>query len=185
MAKSKLKKPPEWLYPLYKPSDKTVFDLLLLLGNGKIKPKMISTQKDISKFIKLLIVTQKIKKYRTFRDMVLRSMKKNNTLNLPSLNAKGEKMKIPRGVDKSWAIFTQDQQLCLLIDRLNTKNVEYNGTPDDVIEFMARFLLTQLLQDWRGPKMMVVIESLKTRKVRLEKLNRLLKYWDFTNEFKS
>lgn len=179
-----MKKQPEWLYPLYKTSDKKVFDLMLRLGNKTIRPKVIGSQKDISEFIKLLVVTQKMKKYRIFRDIVLTDLKKQNTLNLPLLNTRGRNLEIPKGVDKSWAIFIQDKQLCLLIDKLNLKKVDYVGTKSDVLEFVARFLLTQLLQDWRGPKMMIVIESLKNKKISIKRINQLLKYWDFTNEFK-
>ena len=75
-----MKRIPEWLYPLYKPSDKKVFDLLLCLGNGKIKPKVIGSQKDVSEFVKLLVVTQKMKKYRIFRDMVLSELQKKGKL---------------------------------------------------------------------------------------------------------
>jgi hypothetical protein len=179
-----MKRIPEWLYPLYKPSDKKVFDLLLCLGNGKIKPKVIGSQKDVSEFVKLLVVTQKMKKYRIFRDMVLSELQKKDILDLVSLNIWGRKLKVPKGIDKSWAIFIQDKQLCLLIDKLNVKNIDYTGTESDILEFVARFLLTQLLQDWRGPKMMIVIESLRTKKVSIKRLNKLLKYWDFTDEFK-
>lgn len=32
-----MKKIPEWIYPLYKPSDKKVFELFIELGKGRMK----------------------------------------------------------------------------------------------------------------------------------------------------
>lgn len=174
---------PEWIYPLYKPFDKKVFKLLVKLGQGRINPKIIGTKNEISKFIKLLIVTQKMKKYRIFRDIVLEGIKNKGIIDTQHLIKEGKKLKIPKGIDKSWAIFKQDQRLCILIDILVKSKVEYIGNKNDIIEFISRFLLTQLLQDWRGPKMMVVKESIKSRRVGIKKLNKLLKYWDFIGIF--
>lgn len=174
---------PEWIYPLYKPSDKKVFKLLVKLGQGKINPKIIGAKKEISELIKLLIVTQKMKKYRIFRDIVLRNIKRKEIIDTQYLIKEGKKLKIPKGIDKSWAIFKQDQRLCILIDKLVKSRVGYIGSKKDIIEFIARFLLTQLLQDWRGPKMMVIKEGIKSSKVSLKKLNKLLRYWDFTGIF--
>lgn len=177
-------KSPEWIYPLYKPFDKKVFTFLVKLGQGRISPKIIGTKKEISEFIKLLIVTQKMKKYRLFRDIVLKDIQCKGIIDAQYLIEEGKKLKIPKGIDKSWAIFRQDQRLCILIDKLVKSMVEYIGNKNDIIEFISRFLLTQLLQDWRGPKMMVVKESIKSGKVSLKKLNKLLRYWDFTGVFK-
>ncbi len=174
----------EWLYPLYKARDKKVYDFLVKLGIGKFKLDIKGTRKEISEFIKFLIVAQIMKKYRVFRDMVLKDIQKKKALDTPYLVARGSVLKIPKGIDKSWAIFKQDQRLCVLVDRLVRKKVSYVGTDKEVIEFIARFLLTQLLQDWRGPKMMVVIESLNTKQVQLKHLNCNLRCWDFTHIFK-
>ncbi len=178
-----MKRVPEWIYPLYKQSDKKVFDFLVKLGTNKIKCDVAGTKKEISEFIKLLMVTQKMKKYRVFRDMVLKDIQKKKIVDTPLLITEGKKLKVPKGIDKSWAVFKQDQRLCVLIDMLVAKKVEYIGTKKEVIEFVSRFLLTQLLQDWRGPKMMVVMESLKTKMVSLKRLNSFLKYWDFIHIF--
>ena len=179
-----MKKIPEWIYPLYKPFDKKVFKLLVELGHGKINPKIIGTKKEISEFIKLLIVTQKMKKYRIFRDIVLKNIQRKEIIDTKYLIGEGKTLKIPKGIDKSWAIFRQDQGLCILIDKLVKSKVEYAGNKNDIIEFISRYLLTQLLQDWRGPKMMVVKESIKSGKVSLKKINKLLRHWDFTGIFK-
>jgi len=177
-----MKKIPEWIYPLYKPSDKKVFKLFIDLGKGRKKPKIIGTHKDISAFVKIMIITQILKNYRLYRDMIVKQLKRGH-LDLPVLVVQGKKIKIPKGIDRSWVVFTQDKRLCLLVNKLKSKKVIYYGTARDLVEFIARFFLSQLLQDWRGPKMMVLVESLKTSRVSLKKLNKLLGYWDFTRIF--
>jgi len=70
---------PEWQYPLYKESDKIAYAILEKLGKSKSYPKLIGSRDEINDFLKLLILSQKMKDYRRFRNVVLGEFKKKET----------------------------------------------------------------------------------------------------------
>jgi|GEM_PF-1910521 len=172
---------PEYVYPLYKKSDKEAYNILRKLSARENirKVKVIGGKEDVAAFIKLLLASQKMRDYRKFRDEVLKDLR-NGTLGLRRLVAFGKKLKIPRGVDRSWAVFIQDKRLCIFIDELLKKNITFSYTNKSLVEFVVRFLLSQLLYDWRGPLLAVLLECLERRKVSVARLGRLLKRWNCT-----
>lgn len=174
---------PYWAYPLYKKSDKTAYFLLVKLAKTKKYLKIMGKQKEINSFLKLLILSQKMKNYRVFRDLALPEFKKK-TVNIRKILEKTKNIKITRGVDKSWTVFTQDIKLCQLLDKFQKSKIKFYDSNKEILEFVVRFLFSQLLQDWRGALMMVVLESLKMKKVKISKLNNLLKIWDQTKIFR-
>jgi len=177
-----MKKIPEWQYPLYKESDKIAYSILENLGKSKKYPKLIGSKEEINDFLKLLLLSQKIKDYRKFRDIALNEFKKKE-VNIPKILNKSKNLKIPIGIDKSWAIFIQDKRICELIDNFQDTEIEFIGTNDEIVEFVVRFLLSQLLQDWRGLLMAVLLECLENKRVKISKLNNLLKIRDYTKIF--
>lgn len=173
---------PEWQYPLYKESDKVLYSFLEKCGKSKNYPELVGSKNEINAFLKLLILSQKMKDYRKFRDITLNEFKKDK-VNLSKVINKSKSLEISRGIDKSWAIFLQDKRLCELFDNFQDAKIEFQGTNDKIGEFVVRFLLSQLLQDWRGPLMAVLLECLESKKVKVSKLNKLLKIWDYTKVF--
>ncbi len=173
---------PEWQYPLYKDSDKVVYAFLEKLGKAKKYPKLIGSKEEINTFLKLLVLSQKMKDYRKFRDITLAEFKKKE-VNIQAILDQSKNFEIPRGVDESWAIFLQDKRLCELIDNFQDAKVEFIGNNNQIGEFFVRFLLSQLLQDWRGPLMAVILECLQDKSVKVSKLNDLLRIWDYTKIF--
>ena len=174
-----LNKIPEWQYPLYKQSDKVAY---LSLSKSKSHPGLIGSKDEIGHFLKLLLLSQKMKDYRKFRDIALNEFNKT-TANIPQILNKSKNFKIIKGVDKSWAIFKQDQRICELMDKFSDAKIQFTGTNKETAEFFKRFLLSQLLQDWRGPLIATIGECLLNKKVKLSKLNQLLKIWDYTRIF--
>jgi len=176
---------PEWQYPLYKESDRLAYSVLEKLGRSKNYPKLVGTEENIKSFLKLLLISQKMKDYRKFRGIVLSELKKNEVdeVDIPKILDQGKTIEITRGVDKSWAVFIQDNRICELIDEFNDSNTEFQGSNDKTVEFIVRFLLSQLLQDWRGPLMAVLLQCLEFENVRVSELNELLKIWDYTKIF--
>ncbi len=69
------------------------------------------------------------------------------------------------------------------MDEFRDVDIQFIGNNDKIVEFVIRFLLSQLLQDWRGPLMAVLLECLQKKKVKIAKLNNLLKIWDYTKIF--
>ncbi|MFA6098672.1 MAG: hypothetical protein WCV50_02765 [Patescibacteria group bacterium] len=182
MANKNKPYPPEWLYPLYSKEDKKIFKILVRIAKSRNKIKVIGTPKEMDEFILKLMLSLKLKKWRALVIPTITGLAKG-TLNAATLLVQARKLKIKKGIDRSWAIYTQDKRLCLIIDKLAAKKVHYVGSRKDFVEFICRFLLTEFLQDWRGSKIMVALESLKRKNVSLKHLNNLLALWDFTGIF--
>ena len=170
---------PEWQYPLYKESDKTAYLILEKIGKSKKYPQIVGLQNKINDFLKVMLISQRDKDYRQFRDIVLDELK-NKEINVSNILEKGKNIKIS---DKSWATFIQDKRICELIDNISKTTIEFQGINDEIAEFIVRFWLSQLLQDWRGPLIAVLLECLDNKKVKVAKLNDLLKIWDYTKIF--
>lgn len=175
---------PEWQYPLYKESDKTTYAILEKLGKLQKYPLLVGSKEEINIVLKLLVLSQKMKDYRKFRDITLGEFKKREA-NIPTILEQSKNIEIPRGIDESWAIVGQDKRLCELMDVFQDTRIEFRGDNEQIGEFLARFLLTQLLQDWRGPLMAVILECLQDKTVLISKLNNLLKIWDYTKIFQN
>jgi len=166
---------------LYKEEDKAAYKILTRLGKSKSHPPLIGSQEEIHKFLRLLIVSQKMKEYRKFWNIALTEFQKKEVC-IREILSKSEHLKILRGVD-SWAIFLQDKRLCMLVDEFQDATIVFVGTHDETSEFFVRFVLSQLLQDWRGPLMAVLVTCLEQKKVAIAQMNRLLETWDYTNIF--
>jgi|SRR3989344_3485038 len=177
-----MKQIPEWQYPLYKESDKTVYEFLVKIGKRGNYPTLIASEEEINAFLKLLILSQKMKDYRKFRDLFITELKKKE-VNLAKILNESKNMKISRGIDKSWAVFHQDKRLSALMDNFQDTKFKFAGRNNEICEFGARFLLSQLLQDWRGPLMAVILECLEHKQMAISKLNNLLSTWDYTLVF--
>jgi|SRR3989338_58645 len=178
-----MNKIPEWQYPLYKESDKIVYSLLEKLGKSQKYPQLVGSKDEINAFLKLLVISQKMKDYREFRDIALAEFRKNE-VKIRKILDESRNIEIHAGIDNSWAIFLQDKRLCELIDDFRDARIKFMGNNGQICEFFVRFLLSQLLQDWRGPLMAVILESLDNKKIKIAKLNNLLKIWDYTGILK-
>lgn len=170
----------EWQYPLYEESDKRAYRILSRIGKTRRYPKLVGTKKEINSLLKIIVASQKMKDYRKFRDAVIYKLGKNE---FDAVQLIHEKITIPKGIDASWAVFMQDKRICLLIDNFNDANISFSGSRSQKCEFIARFLLSQMLQDWRGPLMAVMLECIGKKNVSIQKLNKLLDRWDYTNIF--
>jgi len=179
-----MKKIPEWQYPLYKESDKVVYAFLDKLGKSKKYPRLIGSKEEINAFLKLLVLSQKMKDYRKFRDIALAEFKKEE-VSIGKIVTESKNLEIPRGIDNSWAIFLQDKRLCELMDEFQDAKIEFLGNNNQTCEFFIRFLLSQLLQDWRGPLMAVILECLQYKRLKIATLNNQLKIWDYTKIFQN
>ncbi len=173
---------PEWQYPLYKEPDKVAYIILERLGKSKSHPKLVGSKEELNDFLKLLVISQKMKDYRKFRNIALNEFKKKE-VSISKVLGESKNLEISKGIDKSWAIFTQDKRLCELMDDFQDARILFIGNDNEVSQFFIRFQLSQLLQDWRGPLMAVLLECLQDKNVKIAKLNNLLKLWDYTKVF--
>lgn len=170
----------KYFYPLYKPQDKVLFKLLFDSAQSNQFPEIIGTDEELIQFIKLLITSQKMKDYRKFWDTIIKSYQLNK-FDLEKLIEFGNTLEITKGIDKSWAIFKQDKEISILIDQLSDSKTSKFKNRELAGEFITRFILTQLLQDWRGPLMATCITILESEEINFKQLNNLLKIWDLNN----
>ena len=71
------------------------------------------------------------------------------------------------------------------MDEFQDAKIEFLGNNNQTCEFFIRFLLSQLLQDWRGPLMAVILECLQYKRLKIATLNNQLKIWDYTKIFQN
>ena len=71
---------PEWQYPLYKDSDKAAYSQLKDLAKAGKYPRLVGTPSARDYFLKLLILSQKIKDYRQFRDRIIKNISSGSIL---------------------------------------------------------------------------------------------------------
>jgi len=166
-----------YFYPLYKEQDKKLFDLLIDSVHKNKLPETKGGEEDLISFVKLLISSQKMKDYRKFWDELIESYQ-SGRLDLNHLNDFGNKLEITKGVDESWAIFHQDKEICNEIDRVAELDIDRLINFEMTGEFITRFLLTQLLFDWRGPLLATCLTIAESNEINFANLNEILKTWD-------
>lgn len=176
-----MKKPPAYFYPLYEKWDKDTFKTLLNKAKNIGKIRVITNQNETNRFFRNVIISQKSAKWRYFFKIILRHLKLNK-LDLAKINKEAKDMPYKRGVDK-WAFFEQDKELCRLVDIVSKQKTNFSGSSRNIAEFIIRYILAQLLQDWRGPKMALLLITKGKKKVKVTQINKILSTWDFTNIF--
>jgi len=61
--------------------------------------------------------------------------------------------------------------------------VTFTGTGDEAVEFILRFLLSQISGQWHGALRTVMQKCMASRAVKLSELNKVLEVWDYTRLF--
>ncbi|MEI7579374.1 MAG: hypothetical protein WCJ58_05040 [bacterium] len=173
----------EYFYPLYQEKDKVAFAIVQASIEQQSLPEIAGDLKLFSEFFQLLIISGKARNWRQLMNPVIEQIT-NKKLLLAELLALKPELDIPEGVVSDWAIFDQDQKLCLDLDELADLNIELTGSLDEARELLKRYVLTQYLQDWRGPKMAMALELLATPRHRISHLNQVLANWDYLKLFK-
>lgn len=172
---------PEWQYPLYEEWDRRYYKLIEKLAKNKKYPKIIGEQEDINIFLKTMIRAQKMKDWRTFFEIIQDDFKKE-TFNIKRINGKSKHLEIPKGIE-DWVIFDSDKRICELNDKIGEQKIAFEGNEKEIFEFILRFIGSQFLFNWQTPLMAVFLEIEEKERVRVNKLNDLLKIWDYTKIF--
>lgn len=170
---------PEYRYPLYSRWDRECYSTIRKLA--KKFPKIKGNKKEVDRFLKILIQNQKIEDWRKLFKIIFGEMRRRE-IDVEKINQKIKDFKIPKGIEK-WAFFTQDKRLCKYIDKLGERKIHFKGTDKEISEFIFRFILSQLLYDWRTPLFATILEINNKRTAKIEKLNELLKQFDYTKIF--
>lgn len=143
--------PPKYFYAFYHSSDRKAYALLEKIRRGK-KVEIFFTQDDLNEFFKRAIMSSKATDWRKFFSFVVKGLDCGR-LDLAGVNTR------PAGFRKGcpeWVFYEQDKELCRLVDGLAGKKFTVKAGRRDVLEFVLRFIQTELIHDWRGPKLAIL-----------------------------
>ncbi len=173
------KLPPRHRYPLYNKWDKDCYNLVAKLVRKKQVPEVLGSKEEISQFLKLLIQSQKMHDWRKFLKIVLKSVS-SKQINIPKIL--DYEFKVPKGYEK-WVVYKEHVEITDFLDSLRKRQIQFIGSDKEIVEFILRFILAQLLLDWKG-SLYVMKEIIdKKSKIKLNSLNKILSEFDYTNVF--
>lgn len=174
------KLPPKYRYPLYDKWDKDCYQLIVKLARQKQIPKILGTKEEINEFLKLLIQSQKMDDWRKFFRVVLKSIS-SRQIDIPKILE--QKFQIPKGYER-WVVFREDKEISDFLDKFNKRRLQFIGSDKEIVEFILRFILAQLLLDWKSSLYALKEIIGGNSKIKLKSLNKVLSEFDYTNVFR-
>ena len=174
-----LSNPPKYRYPLNDQWDKDTFKLIRQIGKNRNYPKIIGNRDDINLFLKTLIRTQKaLHDWRAMLEDIVAQIRESDIIKTAELNQKYPPESIGKDVP-AWVTYHEDKTVSDFIDELETRKVKFVGTESEVSEFIIRFLLGQLGNDWEFTIFMIWEMLGDHDKVKLADLNLELINFDY------
>lgn len=174
-----IKNIPKYRYPLYEKWDRDCYNFIVKLVRQKRDLKILGKKEEINQFLKLLIQSQKMDNWRKFLKIVLKSiyLKQINTTKILK-----QKFPIPKGYGR-WVIFREHKEISDFLDNFEKKNLQFIGNNKEIVEFVLRYILAQLLLEWKSSiyAMKEIIGN--SLRIRLRLLNKVLSEFDYTNVF--
>ena len=175
--------PPRYRYFLHDEWDKKAFNYLKELGARKQYPKIMGTSDDKNQFLRILIRTQKALHH--WSDMlkdVLQQIEESNVIDTVSLNQKYPPESIGKDVP-AWVTYEDDKTVNCFIDELEARKITFQGTDDEITEFVVRFILGQLGVDWEQTILMIWEMLGKGNNLSIKELNKEMKNFDYIRLF--
>ncbi|MFA5932865.1 MAG: hypothetical protein WCV81_01205 [Microgenomates group bacterium] len=175
--------PPKYRYPLFDQWDKDTFALIKEIAKTKNYPKIIGTSGDRNQFLTTMIRSQKaLHDWRKLLEDTIEQIKLNSTIDTSVLNDKYPPTNIGKDTP-DWVTYEEDRIVSNFIDQLGERKISFEGTAEEISEFVLRFILGQLGNDWEQTIMMIW-EMLGTeRSISLKELNNELKNFDYLKIF--
>lgn len=177
--------PPQYRYSLFEQWDKDAFALIKGIAKAKKYPKLVGTQEDKNEFLIMLIRTQKsLHGWREFLIDVLDQIRKTNTIDTKELLNKY----LPKSVGKdkpAWVTYEEDEIVSNFIDELANREVNFEGTDEEIAEFVLRFILGQLGHDWEQTIIMIWEMLGNENKLSVKSLNQEMKNFDYLGLFEN
>ena len=179
-----MRSPPFYRYALFEEWDKTAFNQIKEIGKTKTYPKVIGSKIDKNLFLITLIRTQKtLNDWRDLLKDILKQISDKNIIHTIVLNKKYPPSSIGNNVP-DWVTYEEDKIVNNFIDELETRRINFEGTNDEISEFVIRFILGQLGHDWEQTILMIWEMLGKENTISLEKLNDEMKNFDYLKLFK-
>jgi hypothetical protein len=172
--------PPKYRYPLYDKWDKDCYKLIVKLSRQKQTPKILGTKEEINEFLKLLIQSQKMDDWRKFFRIVLKSISLKQ-IDVPKILK--QEFQIPKGYER-WVVFREDREVSDFLDKFSKKRLQFIGSNKEIVEFILKFILAQLLLDWKSSLYALKETIGRNSKIKLKSLNNVLSEFDYTHVFR-
>jgi len=177
--------PPFYRYSLFETWDKEAFDQIKEIGKTKNYPKVVGLPNDKNQFLVTLIRTQKA--LHDWRDMlidVLKQVKEKNSIDSALFNKKYPPESIGKDIP-AWVTYKGDKIVSDFIDGFGAKKIIFQGTDEEISEFVIRFILGQLGHDWEQTIIMIWEMMGDKNEISLKELNEEMKNFDYLKIFQA
>lgn len=178
-----LNNPPKYRYPLFDQWDRNTFALIKEMARTKNYPKIIGTSEDKNQFLTTLVRSQKaLHGWRKLLEDVIEQIKLNSTIDTSVLNDKYPPTNIGKDIP-DWVTYEEDRIVSNFIDQLAERKINFEGTDEEISEFILRFILGQLGNDWEQTIMMIWEMLGEGDQIEVKQLNNEMKNFDYLNIF--
>lgn len=178
-----LHNPPYYRYSLLRAWDKEAFARIKDLASNKKYPRLVGSSEDKNKYITMLIRTQKsVHDWRDFLKDTLNQIKETGNIDALSLVTKYPHSGISKEVPE-WATYPADKVVSDFIDELATREIKFVGSNEEIGEFILRFILGQLGEDWESTILMIWEMLGDGNTLHVKHLNNEMKNFDYLKMF--
>ncbi len=158
--------------------------MIKTLGARKTYPTLTGTPENKNKYINMLIRTQKsLHDWRGFLKDTIVQIKKTRNIDALSLIRKYPPDSISKEVPE-WVTYPADKIVSDFIDELETRKIAFVGSNKETGEFILRFILGQLDNDWESTILMIWEMLGDGDTLYLKDLNKEMRTFDYLNLFK-
>lgn len=176
--------PPKYRYALFTPWDKKAFYHIKEIARRQKFPEILGTQEDKSRFLSLLIRTQKsLHDWRQFLKDILDQIGSKGFIDTESLLEKYASANVNKNIP-AWVTYKEDKIVFDFMNDLDNRKVDFLGTEREIGEFVVRFTLGQLGHDWESTIMMIWEMLGRKNKIKLRDLNAEMKHFDYLGLFR-
>lgn len=176
--------PPHYRYALYEAWDKEAFEFIKQIAKTKKYPRISGTHDDKNQFLIMLIRTQKsLHEWRQFLSDTL-DQARGGVINTKFLNQKYPPDSISKDIP-AWVTYEEDRLVSDFIDELETRKIDFQGTDDEISEFVVRFILGQLGHDWESTIIMIWEMLGDSDKLNIKELNQEMRNFDYLKLFET
>lgn len=176
--------PPFYRYPLFDPWDKEAFEFFKTVGQSESYPTLKGSSEDKNEYLIALIRTQKaLHDYRSILMETITQVKETGAIDTAMLNAKYPPENISTEIP-AWVTYKGDRIVNDFIDGLIHRKIQFIGSDVEVTEFILRFILGQLGQDWESTILMVWEMLGDGNTLVVKDLNEEMKKFDYCGVFR-
>lgn len=183
MSDFTISNPPRYRYPLFDEWDKETFALIRSLAGDKKYPGILGSQEDRDRFLTTLIRAQKsLHGWRGMLIDTISQIKETGKIDTVMINGKYPPESIGSDIP-AWVTYAEDRQVSDFIDELAAGKLSFAGTAEEMGEFVLRFILGQLGNDWELTILMIREILGKGSEIKLRDLNSEMKNFDYAHLF--